>query len=276
MNYNVCIVAPNGYNHSFAFWELAELIHYSLLELGHGSKLQLNAVDVNAKNIIIGCHLLDPNFINHAPKNSVILNTEQLEGNGTNWNEGIYRWVKNFEVWDYSQKNITTLKEQGIADPKHLKIGYQKELRRINFSESPDIDVLFYGSINDRRKKILDQLASEGLRVKAVFGIYGQERDHLVARSKIVLNHHFYESEIFEVVRVFYLLINSAAVVGEVNEKTSISDLYKKAIWHAPYNDLIEACLKISRDDVFREKIAVKGFNLISQHPQAQYTKLVL
>lgn len=276
MNYNICVVAPSGYIHSLAFWELAELIHYSLLELGHGSKLQLNEIQPNVKNIIIGCHLLDPIYINHVPKNSIILNTEQLGESGTNWNEGIYKWVRNFEVWDYSQKNIQTLKNIGIVDPRHLRIGFQKELKRISLVESSDIDILFYGSVNERRKNILDQLALDGLKVKIVFGVYGEERDRLVARSKIVLNHHFYESEIFEVIRVFYLLTNSVAVVGEVNEETSISDLFKNAIFHASYSNLVDACLKISKNDSFRKTIATRGFSLISQFPQVEFTKAVL
>lgn len=276
MNYNICVVSPNGYIHSLAFWELAELIHFSLLELGHGSKLQLNEIHPHAKNIIIGCHLLDAIYINHIPKNSIILNTEQLGESGTNWNEGIYKWVKNFEVWDYSQRNIQTLKNIGIVDPRHLKIGFQKELKRINLIESPDIDILFYGSVNERRRIVLDQLALNGLKVKIVFGVYGEERDRLVARSKIVLNHHFYESEIFEVIRVFYLLTNSVAVVGEVNEKTSIGDLFKNAIFHAPYSNLVDTCLKISKNDSLRETMAARGYSLISQFPQVEFTKAVL
>ena len=41
---------------------------------------------------------------------------------------------------------------------KLFNIGYQKELNRIKPSTGKDIDVLFYGSINPRRKYIIDKL----------------------------------------------------------------------------------------------------------------------
>jgi len=126
---------------------------------------------------------------------------------------GIYRigtiFFHSREAIEYSPKNIEKFLQVGIDKTKLLKIGYQKELARLDLSKPKDIDVLFYGSMNERRKAILDELELKGLKVKTLFGIYGQERDHWIERSKVVLNHHYYESQIFEIVRVFYLLTNS-------------------------------------------------------------------
>jgi glycosyltransferase involved in cell wall biosynthesis len=156
------------------------------------------------------------------------------------------------------------------------KLGFQKELSRIKKSPHPEIDILFYGSLNERRQKILTQLEARGLKVKSVVGLYGNERDQLIARSKVVLNHHFYTSEIFEIVRVFYLLSNAVPVVGEVNPTTSIDETYKNAIYAAPYDGIVEACEILILNDSLREATAAHGYKVISKLPQSIFTSSII
>lgn len=270
----------DNYIHSSVFLELGELIFYSLKELGYEVSIGFNNLDSNEKNILIGCHLLDPGYIEQVPKSTIILNTEQLYNDTNSWNtvwsNNMFRWVNSFEVWDYSERNIEKLKLLGVDKIKLLKIGYQKELRRINMSMNKDIDILFYGSINERRNKIINELIQSGLRVKTLFGVYGKERDEWIARSHVVLNHHFYNSHIFEVVRVFYLLSNSVAVVGEVNESTSIDTLYKDGIYAARYEDLVVGCQEVIKEKSLIKKIQVDAFNSISKYPQKFFTQQIL
>ena len=46
------------------------------------------------------------------------------------------------------------------------------------------------------------------------YGVYGAERDRLIARSRLVLNVHYFPTHIFEMIRVSYLLANRTAVVA--------------------------------------------------------------
>ena len=275
MKFNICIIQPKDYIHSMAFWELAELLLYSLKDLNHQGIIQFNKIDTDCKNILIGFHLLDIRYASQLPKDSVLINAEQFLG-GTPWNENILQWIRSFEVWDYSTQNIDCFKEMGLKNIKYLQLGYQKELSRIHKSPAQDIDVLFYGSINDRRSRILESLKSSGLNVHTSFGVYGKDRDDLIARSKLVLNLHYYDSEIFEVVRVFYLLANSIPVVGEINSSTVISDLYKNAVYGASYQELANACIQLVNDEVARDLQAKKGFELIKQYPQKLFTQTLI
>jgi hypothetical protein len=270
---NICLIKPDNYIHSYAFLELGELIYFSSKDLGFDATLSFNQIDPNAKNIIIGCHLLDPSLIAQVPKSSIILNTEQIYSDTVDWSKNIYAWVKNFEVWDYSRRNIEKLNELGVIKAKLFKIGFQRELVRLDTSKTKDIDVLFYGSMNERRKDIIEKLVSKGLKVKSLFGVYGKERDDWVARSKLVLNHHFYSSQIFEIIRVFYLLTNSVAVVGEVNDSTSIDDIYRDGIYAAKYDDLVSGCLALAKDDVLRQRMQAEALNSISKYPQKIFTQ---
>jgi hypothetical protein len=272
MKFNICLVSPPNYIHVLAFWELAELIHFSLIELGHESSLQFKKMEKDSTNIVLGVHLLEIELIPKMPKSTVFINTEQIYLDDTLWNKNIFEWAKHFEFWDYSEKNIAKFKELGIPNVKLLRLGFQRELSRIKKAPHQDIDVLFYGSINERRQEILSQLQIRGIKVKSVFGSYGKDRDQLIARSKVVLNHHFYKSEIFEIVRVFYLLSNSIAVVGEVNDTTSIDETYKNAICAAPYEELIACCEKLLLNNIDRAEVEKNGFETFSKRPQSVFT----
>lgn len=117
---------------------------------------------------------------------------------------------------------------------------------------------------------------ANGLKVKTLFGVYGKEKDAWVERSKLVLNLHYYNSQIFEIVRVFYLLTNSIAVVGEVNETTSIDAMYKQGIYATKYDDLVFGCMKLIKNDELRQKIQIEALNSISKYPQKLFTKEAL
>lgn len=270
MKYNVCIARPDGYLHSAAFLELAQLVGHGLADLGHPVAISVNGILADARNIIVGCHLLDPSLIKRTPKTSIIINTEQLGAEGSPWHDKVHRWVTRFQTWDYSERNLAKLRGMGAVEPKLLRLGYHKSLARIPRSGPQDIDVLFYGSIGDRRKKIIDDLKAAGSNAMAVFGVYGEERDKLVARSKVVLNVHHYDSHVFEIVRVFYLMINAKAVVCEVGEDTAIDPFYLPGIRAARYEDLVGSCLSLIADRELREEMERKALTTISSRPQSE------
>ena len=275
LDYNICIV---HFPHSMAWWELGELICYSLRELGFQVNIQHRKMESDCRNIILGAFILESEFIKKVPPNSIFLNTEQLylDDQKSMWPSDIYEWARNFETWDYSDRNIEKFLQHGITGVKKLGLGYQKELNRIDSSGNQDIDVLFYGSLGERRNKIINELRAEGLNVKAVFGLYGKERDDLIARSKVILNFHHYNSHIFEIVRVFYLLTNSKAVVGEVSESTSIDKIFLDCIKSAPYEGLVDACKRLVNDKSERHLLESKGFDLFSKIIQKNYTSQLI
>jgi hypothetical protein len=246
-----------------------------LRDLNHDAILQFNKIDNDRKNILIGFHLLDIKYLTQIPKDTVLINAEQFLG-GTPWNENILKWIKSFEVWDYSQQNIDAFKNMGLSNIHLLRLGYQKELNRIQNIAVQDIDIFFYGSINQRRAQVLDSLKNSGLNVHTSFGVYGKDRDDLIARSKVVLNLHYYDSEIFEVVRVFYLLSNGIPTVGEVNSSTCIPKQYKETVKEAHYNDLISACKLMVENEGLRKSQGKTGLEAIKRYPQAAYTKELL
>lgn len=269
MNFSILIVQPPNYVHSAAFNELAELIAHGLTDLGHRVIITVNEIRAGYRQILIGCHLLDAQQILDMPSDTIILNTEQVRGTFDEWNATILEWIRHFEVWDYSPRNIEAMSGRTTKPVRLLRIGHHPALERIVSAQEQDIDILFYGSRNDRRQQILDQLTAAGVAVKSVFGVYGAERDALIARSKIVLNMHYFPTQIFEVVRVFYLLTNRKAVVSEVNADTAIDPVYCKGVAAASYVELADTCFRLLADDGERRALEARGFAAIASMPQA-------
>ena len=276
MKFNIFIVKPDGYIYADAFLELGELLHYSLIELGHDSSIKINHIDKGAINIIIGCHLLSLDLIPNLQSSTIILNTEQLEYDEMGWNSKIFAWASKYETWDYSPKNINYFHQSGVTNVRHFKLGFQKELQRLNRQKKKDIDILFYGCINQRRKEVLNSLVKTGLNLKILSSTFGAERDSYVERSKLVLNLHLFQSEVFEVVRVFYLLTNGIAVVGEINPTTSLESRFLSGFFPSKKQDLVESCIRLVNDHQLRMLIQEKAIDCISQYPQSTYTDELL
>lgn len=271
MKFNICVIQPVNYIHSEAFTELAELITYGLEDLGHTVLQTKNKTYSNSINIIIGCHLLNKSLISQVPKNSIIINTEQIYNDDAKWNANIYDWINSFTSWDYSDRNILKFNSLGMSHVQHLKIGFHKKLVRIPKANNQDIDVLFYGSIGDRRRLVLDQIKKLGLNVNAVFGVYGEARDQLISRSKIVINIHHFNSKIFEIVRTFYLMTNSKAIVAEVDTQTSIDEMYKNGVYPAAYELLAYKCQYLLTNEKERIKLEEQSFETISKLNQSDF-----
>ena len=243
---------PNGYVHGLALLEAAEYCHYQIKSCGHDSILTKNRLIRDGINIIFGAHI-EPKQHQNLPPNVVIFNTEQLPENG-GWVNDLYKEIlaNNF-VWDYSNTNYSIIPHTNKA---LIEFFYREELCRIHITQEKKWDILFYGSINERRAKILDALSSRGLKIKTVFGVYGAERDSLIGESRSILNLHFYDSQILEQIRIFYPLINQVPVISENFPKSSAPDLYSSYIFTPGDSDFVEYVFNLLTDDTEFQKLS--------------------
>lgn len=263
--YNAAIVVPDSYTHFQAFDEIGLGLSSALKELG--------VHDPNGRNIILGAHLAES-----LPDDAIIWNLEQIMI-GSPWLTQKYvELMRRHTVWDYSYQNIAELKKLGI-EAKFLGIGYQPELTKI-IPADQDIDVVFAGSLNDRRKKILDEL-SKHCSVGIATG-YGEQRDKVYARAKICICLHYYESKVWELVRCSYLMSNKKCIVSEVGNDRELErpfdqgGIHNQGIAFVAYEDLVEACLNLLKDSETRNKYAEKGFEIFSKIKQSEFLKPLL
>lgn len=274
---HVVTVKPPGYPHAAAFDEVAAMLAHGLRALGRRVETVDNALDPKARNILLGSHLLGEADAARLPADTILFNLEQVAEIPRL--ASFLRAARRHRVWDYSPRNLEALARLTGGDAPetaHVPIGFVPELARIPAAPEQDIDVLFYGSLNPRRAAVLKALEEAGLRVVAVFDRYGAERDALIARAKLVLNLHFYETRIFEIVRVFYLMANAKAVVSECDPGTEIADDLRAGLALVPYDGIVEACLRLVRNEPARRRLEAAGFEAISRRSAADALRAAL
>ncbi len=222
-------------------------------------------------NVVFGAHLIDTRELAAGmPPNSVIVNLEQLRGSKLESNPAYVDLLTRLPVWDYSARNIAELRAlTGNTRIARLGIGYVPQMRRLTVPEVQPTDVLFYGSLNERRRAVLQALQGAGLRVRYLFGVYGPERDRAIAEAKVVLNMHFFDSGIHELIRTSFLLANGKAVVCECNADTEIEEDIRQAVAVAPYADLAKACMALVKDDKRRREVERVGFAMFAARDQS-------
>jgi hypothetical protein len=130
-----------------------------------------------------------------------------------------------------------------------LDFGYVETLRRDGLPpRERDIDVLLYGSLNDRRRCVLDELMSRGLRVAATRGLLPDYiRDSLIGRAKVVLDVKRADDVKFtSPSRICTALQMGATVVAEKFDTSRLGSLY--AYTHAcTFDEVVERCWSLAR-----------------------------
>lgn len=249
MNKVHVITQPN-YPHVHCFDEIAEAFEAALPD-GH-------------KPLIFGAHLLNGTNTEML-RGGIIYQTEQITPECW-WNRKSHiETLEHHEVWDYSAVNIDALNDMGIFHA-HLKpIRYMPCMTKFESvpDEEKDIDVLFYGSTNPRRNKILNWLKKAGIRVEKPFGVYGHIRDHVIARSKIVLNLHQFDNGIFEIFRCAHLFANSKCVISEYGRDKDLDAAHLKSAVFTKAEHIIETVQYYLKNDERRhdqERLAFESF----------------
>lgn len=273
MKFAVSVITPPGYLHSQAFTEIAQGVHHSLLALGHDSVLTHNLGARDRRHIILGANLLAA-YPLRLPSDAIIYNLEQITPGSTWLTPQFTDLLRRHSIWDYSARNIATLKRSGIT-ATHVPIGYAPVWTRFEKVVEQDIDVAFVGSLNERRANILNALRESGVGVTYISNLYGTERDALLARAKIILNVHFYESKIFEIVRVAYLLANRCFVISEDGDEEEEAP-FAQGVVFCDYSELVARCLDYLYMPEERAQMAELGFAAITQRAQTEFLRLAI
>jgi hypothetical protein len=207
---------------------------------------------------------------------AILYNLEQVDA-ASNWlSSDLLKMFRHHTLWDYSSRNATAFRACDVKVAQVVPVGYAKELTRIQLAADPDIDVLFFGSMNPRRQKVIDDMRAIGLRVEAVFGIYGAKRDALIARAKLLLNVHFYEAKVLEIVRISYLLANQCVVLSERGSDPQEDAMMSDGVAFADYQNLARRARELIESPEERAYIARRGFEVMSARSETDYLQTAL
>lgn len=278
MDFSIRIAQPPGDQSWRCFYEVARGIAYSLQQLGHDCVLDLERkLDINSRRLILfNAHTLAESV--SIPYDAIIFNAEQVQLEGPiaeAWKSSPYvKHLRKHIVFDYSQENISRLAKLGVNRAVHCSIGYWSGLSDLP-EVTEDNDVLFVGSLNDRRNQVIKKIASRGVKVHVLSGIYGDERNAWMARSKVILNTHFYPNPIWEIVRASHPLANKKCVVTEDGGvDNNLEWLAKEACACVPYDKLDEICAERVKGNW--KEVGQHGFDVFSKCDQVEYVREAL
>lgn len=236
-----------------------------LLALGLGCpsiiKIDPNFYFINRgkRDVILGLHASPEISI---PSDSIIYQTEHP----STWTQQ-YCWeMGKHEVWTYSAH------ARPGPDSKHVPLGYHPDFPRIAPAKEQDIDVLFFGSLSDRRVSVLNEMTiRHGLRVHAApLGTFGPELHSLISRSKVVLNVHYYtEPACFEFARVVHLVHSRVCVLSEESEGGEGLGLAATC----PYDRISESAEFLVQNSVARKLAARAAFKSLQSRPMSDILK---
>src|ERR1043165_4218636 len=264
MQFSVLIISPPGYPHSACFQEVAETIRHGLRELGYVSEIS-DKVNQGTRHIVLGANLL-PFYPVPLPADSILYNLEQLGGNNFWGSPAFFSLMRRFAVWEYSAANVPILAQRGIQVQAIIPISYFAGLSRIDRSSQPkDIDVLFVGSMNERRNHIISLMRSSGLNTVTLFNKYGADRDAYLARAKLMLNVHFYPAKILEEVRLSYYLANRLPVLSEHSSNKDVDAEWGRGVFFADYEHLSRDALQLCKSEDQRAQLAEEAFRFMSK-----------
>lgn len=248
-SFNVVTVVPEGDVHSVGLETWASVLEYGLRERGADVTSGRNSFDDSRINFIFGAHLLTDQQAGELPSKCVIVNLEQLHALPGLATSTYLSLIKQYVVWDFSQKNLKFLNDNfGIEHSSYLPVSFAPTLETSIEEVEKDIDVLFYGVLNPRRRSILSQLDEAGLNVQVLVGVFGEERSAYIARSKIILNVSYYGSDILESARVLEALALKKCVVSECGERTEFDSRLGIGAVLCPYDELVGTCLRLLGD----------------------------
>jgi len=221
------------YNQSGYFYHICESVYNIFKPYFDSDKLDLinctsdNIYEINDDiNLYLTFIPFNRLNINQTPKKYIVYNFEQFTTDKI-WSESYINFLKKaLYVIDYSLLNINKLNELGINAffMPYFPSGIYKhnELSTIK----KDIDVLFIGNLNNKRKEWLKEL-DEDINLKVITNLFFDKSIEYFARSKIIINIHYYKGDsILEVTRIIPALENNCLIISEDSQDPYYNILY--------------------------------------------------
>ena len=136
--------------------------------------------------------------------------------------KGYFAWLKQAdEVWDYDEQNIEVLKMARPDVKLHILKPYKDWSKYKPVAK--DIDILFYGALNEHRTKILNKLRKK-YNVVHLHSFDSKIIDEHILRSKILLNiHYYYECAMQEQARMIRWIGSPCRIVSEKSHKNYLN-----------------------------------------------------
>lgn len=241
----------------FVFTDAARSITASLCASGIAAGHVVNRIPPQGGLIVLGwtpgwlaahAHQLDP-------QRTFIFNAEQLGSTGSDVVTTDYlRALSTWSVLDYHESNAEFLRARFGPSVRVTTVplipgpAVEYPVDMPTPDDATSVDVLFYGTLNERRQRTLDEIRKCGLTVEVVSGSYGQELAPALLRCKLVLHVHYYPSALFPMLRMLQPLARGVPIVCERSVFSRWNDWSESGMVFADYDSLAQACVDLVKD----------------------------
>lgn len=228
---HLSIIQPPGYVHSQGFLDQARFARYQFRQLGAEVTIGKNRLREDSINIVFGAHL-GFNADLKQRYTCVFFNLEQLGEGGASVSQNYMTLLRSSAVIDYDERNLAAYgcHPGDVPVVSFLYAPYLSSEPALPLKDRP-IDLLFFGSVNEKRKAIFSRIEACGWSVSLFdHPLYGDERDQFIRHAKAVLNCHFYKSSRFEQARAFHTLSLGTPVISERTERTTPPLAFENAV----------------------------------------------
>ena len=263
---NLVEVRPNK-TEPYVFTDLAITFKDVLISIGVDARHVVDTLPSNGINVVIGwtADWVSANKGKLPKKRTILYNAEQLGSESDLVKNDYVDTLLNYIVADYSFLNKETLVGYG-KDPEEVIILPVVPTPSVRYKVAPATegayDIVFFGSSNERRNKMLDQLREDGMSAGHVSG-FSQKLAPYIKAAKIVLHVHYYSTNMFPAIRFLQPLAYGIPIVCERSVLPRDQGWDESGIVFVDYEDIPTECKKLL-DDPQRQR-AIK----------AQYTKFL-
>jgi hypothetical protein len=258
------------YNQSPYFYHISEVVYNFFIK--HLGIEKVNLINCNTNHVFttddVYLTFIPFNKLNIdiTPNKYIVYNFEQFTTDKI-WSESYINFLKKaIYVLDYSISNVYKMNEYGINSYflPYIPSGLNKynELS----TTKKDIDILFIGNLNNKRRLWLKELTNEKYSIKIITNLFFEKSIEYFARSKIVLNIHYYGGDsILEVTRIIPALENNCVILTEESHDEYYNYVYKNIVKITDIDNLKDSIINILSNYNLIQHETIDKFNKISR-----------
>ena len=215
-----------------------ENANYLSIELGLPVSYQL---EPNKTYIVFSAHDAAKELLEAQIKHKtsyIIYQSENIESVFFK-NDHYIQLLKCNKVLNYSVYTATKMMElYGISTAGYFQFKYKKMYSH----RTRDIDILFVGTMTQRRYDILREIQNTfpQLKLEVVVDVFGFELTELMLRSEYVLNISAYDNSVLETHRIAKALACGCYVLSNLSADTKMNDKYRDYVYFTPGKTLTD------------------------------------
>lgn len=238
------LVMVNRYHQRtvWTFEDTMKTLQNTLLQAGYAAEINANFVDPDpaVTNILFGVgsafsHSYEEIGALALPRNVIIFNGEQLASGSALITDEYLQFLSRYIVFDCWEANLRDIEHRIKLRAFEMPLFPTPAMGKTTRTDwQIQYDVAFYGSLNDRRQKLFDEMLDAGVRIKVIQNVWGDALpDHLLD-CRYVINMHAYDTNHLELNRCIRPLSMGVPVISEVSTLPVIGEWQDSGILFIP------------------------------------------